>query len=172
MTHELRTHELPTPELCNHKLRPAALTRPALAALVACAALLLGPGAAFALDNILVQTDRATVLKLLPKTTTVIVGNPSIADISLQKNGSVVVTGKSYGTTNLILQDATGVVLGEQLISVEAASDGGQVLVQRGMERETYSCTPRCQPTLSLGDQQKHFDSTAAQANARNQLAK
>ena len=114
--------------------------------MLACAALLLGPGAALALDNILVQTDRATVLKLLPKTTTVIVGNPSIADISLQKNGSVVVTGKSYGTTNLILQDASGEVLGEQLISVQAASDGGQVLVQRGMERETYSCTPRCQP--------------------------
>ena len=99
---------------------------PALAALVACAALLLGPGAAFALDDILVRADRATVLELLPKTTTVIVGDPSIADVSLQKNGSVVVTGKSYGTTDLILQDATGVVLGEQLIGVEAASDGGQ----------------------------------------------
>jgi hypothetical protein len=139
--------------------------------LVLVAAALMSPGVAAAQDNIKVQTDRATVIRLVAKTTTVIVGNPSIADISLQKNGSVVVTGKSYGTTNLISQDATGAVISEQLIRVEAADDG-QMVVQRGMERETYSCTPRCQPTLSLGDVPKHFDSAAAQANARNSLAK
>lgn len=156
----------PSPLPC----RPARRRGPAFsAALAACALALAAP--AFALDSVTVLTDRAAVLKLPPSTTTVIVGNPSIADISVQKNGSVVITGKAYGTTNLISQDATGSVISERLIHVEPATDG-QVLVQRGLERETYSCTPRCQPTISLGDVPKFFEATANQANVRNGLAK
>ena len=75
---------------------------------------------AYAVDAITVQTDRAQVLKLPARTTTVVIGNPMIADVSVQKNGSMIVTGKSYGTTNLIAQDSSGVVLGESLIKVEA----------------------------------------------------
>jgi hypothetical protein len=127
---------------------------------------------ALALDSIIVQTDRAQVLKLPPRATTIVIGNPMIADVSIQKNGSMVVTGKSYGTTNLIAQDPTGAVIGESLIKVEAANDG-TLVVQRGLERETYSCTPQqCQPTLSLGDVQKQFEMVGNQTNARNGLAK
>ncbi len=140
----------------------------AVSTALACLAAVL-PAAA--MDSILVQTDRAQVLKLPPRATTIVIGNPMIADVAIQKNGSMVVTGKSYGTTNLIAQDSTGAVIGESLIRVEAATDG-VVLLQRGLERESYSCTPRCQPTLSLGDVQRHFESVGAQANARNGLAK
>jgi hypothetical protein len=126
---------------------------------------------ALAVDAITVQTDRAQVLKLPARTTTVVIGNPMIADVSVQKNGSMVVTGKSYGTTNLIAQDSSGVVLGESLIKVEAPNDDVVVLL-RGSERESYSCTPRCQPTLSLGDVPRHFDAVGAQTTSRNALAK
>jgi Flp pilus assembly secretin CpaC len=126
---------------------------------------------AVALDSITVQTDHAQVLKLPPRATTIVIGNPMIADVTVQKNGSMVVTGKSYGTTNLIAQDPTGAVIGESLIKVEAASDG-VVVLQRGLERETYSCTPQCQPTLSLGDVSKQFDTIGAQTTTRNGLAK
>jgi Flp pilus assembly secretin CpaC len=127
---------------------------------------------AHALDSIVVQTDRAQVLKLPPRATTIVIGNPMIADVSIQKNGSMVVTGKSYGTTNLIAQDPTGALIGESLIKVEAANDG-TLVVQRGLERETYSCTAQqCQPTLSLGDVQKQFEMVGNQTNARNGLAK
>jgi Flp pilus assembly secretin CpaC len=129
------------------------------------------PLAASAMDSIVVQTDHAQVLKLPPKATTIIIGNPMIADVSVQKNGSMVVTGKSFGTTNLIAQDSTGAVIGESLIRVEAATEG-VVVVQRGMERETYSCQPRCQPTLALGDIARHFEGVGSQSTARNGLAK
>ena len=129
------------------------------------------PHGAVALDSIVVQTDHAQVLKLPPKATTIIIGNPMIADVAVQKNGSMVVTGKSYGTTNLIAQDSSGAVIGESLIRVEAATEG-VVVVQRGMERESYSCQPRCQPTLALGDIGRHFEAVGGQATARNGLAK
>lgn len=124
-----------------------------------------------AMDSIVVQTDHAQVLKLPPKATTIVIGNPMIADVAVQKNGSMVLTGKSYGETNLIAQDSTGAVIGESKIRVEAASEN-MVVVQRGMERETYSCAPNCQPTMALGDIQRHFESVGAQTTSRNGLAK
>ncbi|GGH08389.1 hypothetical protein GCM10007036_03850 [Alsobacter metallidurans] len=135
------------------------------------AGLLAFAGPAAALDSIVVQTDHAQVLKLPPRATTIVIGNPMIADVAVQKNGSMVLTGKSYGETNLIAQDSSGAVIGESRIRVEAASENIMV-VQRGMERETYSCAPNCQPTMSLGDVQRHFESVGAQTTNRNQLAK
>lgn len=122
---------------------------------------------AFASDQITVVLDHAQVLKLPPKAQTVIIGNPLIADVLIQKNGSMVVTGKSFGITNLIAQDASGAVIGESLLRVEAPSEG-LVVVQRGMDRESYSCTPKCQPALILGDADNHFKGAGGQVTSRN----
>jgi Flp pilus assembly secretin CpaC len=134
------------------------------------AALLSAPGGAKAAETITVRLDHAQVLKLPPKANTVIIGNPMIADVTVQKNGSMVVTGKSYGVTNLIAQDATGAVIGESLLRVEAP-DEDMIIVQRGMERESYSCNPKCQPALNLGDSKTHFEGVGTQAATRNSLA-
>jgi hypothetical protein len=133
-------------------------------------ALLIGLACpALASEPITVVLDRAQVLKLPPKAQTVIIGNPMIADVLVQKNGSMVVTGKSFGMTNLIAQDAAGAVIGESILRVEAPSDG-LIVVQRGMERESYSCTPRCQPAVSLGDSEGHFAAAGSQATKRSSL--
>ena len=121
-------------------------------------------------DSVLVLVDHAKVVRLPEKARTVIVGNPAIADVTLQRNGVMVVTGKSFGVTNLIALDASGTLLAESLVRVSAASDA-LLTVQRGMERESYSCTPVCQPSLQLGDAQKYFGEAGAQATSRNALA-
>jgi hypothetical protein len=117
-----------------------------------------------------VMIDHAKVVKLPEKTQTVIVGNPIIADVTVQRNGILVVTGKSYGVTNLIALDAAGQLLTESLISVQAPNES-LVTVQRGLERESYSCTPNCQPSLLLGDANKYFSEVGGQAGQRNSLA-
>ena len=121
-------------------------------------------------ESVLVLVDHAKVVRLPEKAQTVIVGNPAIADVSVQRNGVMVVTGKSFGVTNLIALDATGTLLAESLVRVGAASEA-VLTVQRGMERESYSCTPVCQPSVQLGDGQKYFGEVGAQATARNSLA-
>ena len=98
------------------------------------------------------------------------VGNPIIADVSVQKNGILVLTGKSYGRTNLIALDGAGSLIAESMISVQAPSDA-TVIVQRGLDRESYSCTPSCQPSLFLGDSAPYFASVGDQANKRTSLA-
>jgi Flp pilus assembly secretin CpaC len=117
-----------------------------------------------------VIVDNAKVIRLPEATRTVIVGNPMIADVSLQKNGVVVLTGKSFGATNLIALDKSGGMLAESTISVEAQQTS-VVMVQRGLERESYSCTPNCQPSVQLGDSTKYFGEVSGQATARGAFA-
>ncbi len=121
-------------------------------------------------DAVSVAIDHAKVLRLPTRTQTVIVGNPMIADVSIQKNGVLVLTGKSFGQTNLIALDGGGTMLAESLISVESGGES-VVTVQRGLARESYSCTPSCQPSLLLGDANKYFSEVGGQAGQRNSLA-
>jgi Flp pilus assembly secretin CpaC len=121
-------------------------------------------------DMVTVMIDHAKVMRLPERAQTVIVGNPMIADLSVQKNGIVVVTGKSYGITNVIALDNAGSLLAESLISVQGATDS-VVVVQRGLDRESYSCTPNCQPSILLGDSNKYFSENGGQAGQRNGLA-
>ncbi|MFH6782081.1 MULTISPECIES: pilus assembly protein N-terminal domain-containing protein [Methylobacterium] len=142
------------------------------AAPVLAVALLLAPAAAQASEQatVTVTVDNAKVIRLPERTATVIVGNPIIADVSLQRNGIVVLTGKSFGSTNLIALDSSGTMLAESAISVRAGSPS-VVTVQRGLERESYSCTPACQPAMQLGDAQRYFAEVSGQAGQRNSLA-
>ena len=119
------------------------------------------------LDSVVVMVDHAKVVRLPEKAQTVIIGNPAIADVAVQRNGVMVVTGKSFGVTNLIALDASGALLAESLVRVGADSDS-VLTVQRGLERESYSCTPVCQPSAQLGDAAKYFGEVGAQATTRN----
>jgi hypothetical protein len=122
------------------------------------------------METVAVALDHARVVKLPERTATVIVGNPVIADVAVQKNGILVVTGKSYGQTNLIALDSSGAMLAESHISVRQSHES-VMTVQRGLDRESYSCTPHCQPSIQLGDATKYFGDAAGQAAARNSAA-
>jgi Flp pilus assembly secretin CpaC len=114
-----------------------------------------------------ITLDQATILKLPDKVATIVVGNPLIADVAVQSGGLVVVTGKGYGSTNIIVLDRAGVVLMERSVLVRGPTDQ-IVQVYRGVERETYSCTPTCQRRITLGDSVTFFSSTLGQSDIRN----
>jgi Pilus formation protein N terminal region len=122
-------------------------------------------------EMIRVTIDQAKITKLPTGTSTLVIGNPMIADVSMLKGGvGMVVTGKGYGQTNLIAIDADGNVIEEKQLLVEP---GHSVLVvQRGDARASYSCNPVCMPTVQLGDDDKVFGATGGQIQTRNGLAK
>ncbi|WP_346906810.1 pilus assembly protein N-terminal domain-containing protein [uncultured Roseibium sp.] len=131
----------------------------------------LTTGLAFASeDPVTVTVDRAKVFRIKEPATTVIVGNPFIADVSMHDHFTVVVTGKSYGSTNLVILDDKGEPIIDEVIIVRASEDN-VVSVTRNAMRQTYTCAPVCEPTLRLGDAQAAFDTFAAQATMRNDLA-
>jgi hypothetical protein len=142
---------------------------PAFGLLLLAAAALSAP-MAHAAEALSITLDQATLLKLPEKVSTIVVGNPLIADVAVQSGGLVVVTGKGYGSTNLIVLDRTGTVLMERSIVVRGP-DGQTVWVYRGMERETYSCTPNCERRITLGDSANYFTQTMGQSDVRNSQA-
>lgn len=101
-----------------------------------------------------VQLDQAKILKLPDRAATVVIGNPLIADLSIQPGGLAVVTGKAYGATNLVVLDKSSAVLLEKTIEVKGPEEP-LVAVYRGLTRQTYSCTPDCSPRVTLGDTSK-----------------
>ena len=120
--------------------------------------------------DVAVILDQAKLIKLPEKVATVVVGNPLIADASLQPGGLMVVTGKGYGTTNVIVLDRSGAVLMEKTIEVQGPREH-IVVLYRGVERETYSCAANCQRRITLGDGNAYFTSTIGQTVARNAQA-
>lgn len=129
----------------------------------------LVPLAASAAD-ITITLDQAKLVKLPEKVSTIVIGNPLIADATVQAGGVMVVTGKGYGLTNIIALDRSGSVLMEKLVEVEGPG-GDVVVVYRGVERETYSCTPNCDRRITLGDNPAFFDVAIGQTGARSGAA-
>jgi Pilus formation protein N terminal region len=121
-------------------------------------------------DAIAVSVDQAKLVKLPSRVATIVVGNPMIADVTLQNGGIVVVTGKGYGATNFIAMDRGGEVLVDRVIQVEGPTDQ-LVTVYRGVERETYSCMPICQRRVTLGDGDNYFNSVIGQSGSLSNQA-
>jgi hypothetical protein len=153
----------------SHVIRfPKTRRNPLPAMVIACVvALGLLAQPARADDTIAVVTDQAKLVKLPESVATVVVGNPLIADVSLQPGGAMVVTGKGYGTTNVVALDRSGAVLVDRAIEVTGSNDK-LVTVFRGVERESYSCAPTCERRVALGDSQNYFATTLNQGGTRN----
>lgn len=120
-----------------------------------------------------IRLDHAGVFAVPVDTQLIVVGNPAIADIAKPSKAAnvVVLTGKSFGQTNVVLVDAEGRVLGSALVRVEAP-DAPLVTVQRGADsRQTYSCTPTCAPTAGLGDSPDAFRAVAEEMQIRQSLS-
>jgi Flp pilus assembly secretin CpaC len=135
--------------------------------------ILLCPVTAFAefpVDAIAVNVDQAKLVRLPGRVATIVVGNPLIADVTLQNGGVIVVTGKGYGATNFIAMDRSGEVLVDRVIQVEGPTDQ-VVTIYRGVDRESYSCMPICQRRVTLGDGDTYFKSAIDQAGSLSSQA-
>lgn len=107
------------------------------------------------LDAVNVRIDQVTLVKLKNQIADILVGNPAIADITIQSRSSFVITGKSYGRTNIIILDKAGEAIFNRTIAVDDSSQN-VVRLQKGTARVSYTCAPNCQPTPTLGDDRTH----------------
>ena len=146
------------------------LVRKAVFALagVACGAglLLAASGAGQAEERVFVTIDQAKIMKLGGDASTIILGNPAIADATVFNKSMLVITGKSFGTTNLVVLDANGDEIASNLVTVRA-DDGRMVTVHKGTARESFDCAPTCQPSMALGDVSTSFEQLNSQISSR-----
>ena len=136
------------------------------ASVLAIAAAICSMPASAETKPIIVALDRAKIVKLQDGAQTLIIGNPLVADVTMLKgNSSMVVTGRGFGSTNLILLDGAGTPIEETTIKVIASEQS--VVVLRGGSQESYSCNPRCAPVVALGDDTKFMGDSLNNAKTR-----
>ena len=119
-------------------------------------------------DTLSINVDQAQIMHLPEKIATIVIGNPLIADATLQSGGILVVTGKGYGATNLLALDRSGRVVMEKIVQVMGAGTGDLVTVYKGVERESYSCATTCERRITLGDSTGYFNATLTESATRN----
>jgi Flp pilus assembly secretin CpaC len=134
------------------------------------APLLAAPAAEAAEEPISVTIDHAKVMRISRPADVVIIGNPAIADATIQDNQTLIITGRSFGTTNLIVLDAAGQPIADQMLIVGAANSD-VVTVYKRAARQTFSCTPDCSPTLTIGDNSAVFDAVNTQIESHSKMS-
>ena len=141
------------------------------AALLAAVLAIGAASPSFAASNdVEVLIDEASLVKLDRSAAEIVVGNPSIADVSVQSGKVLVVTGKSFGETNLIVLDGDGkVIISKRLIVSEPRT--GFVTVYRGPARQTLHCAPNCTPPLVIGDAPDYFEAISKEIKGKQSIS-
>lgn len=118
--------------------------------LFAALAVLASGGSALA-QGLPVRIDQATRVALSAPARDVVIGNPSVADVTIIDGRNLLVMGKAYGVTNIVVLDARGRTILDRQIVV-SASDEGRVSFFRGPDVYNYACSPRCERTPMPGE--------------------
>ena len=121
-------------------------------------------------QDVEVLIDQAMMLRLERAAAEIVVGNPSIADVSVQSSKVLVLTGKSFGETNLIVLDAQGKIIINRRVVVQEPR-GGYVTVYQGSARQTLYCAPNCETPLVIGDAPGHFETISKEIKTKQSIA-
>ncbi len=110
--------------------------------------ILIASGAAAAMaetGSTTVHINQSRRILLRGAAASVIVSDPSVADVSMIDAHSVILQGKGYGQTDVLVIDHAGRTLLDDRVLV-TAPETGVVTVHRGAATMDYTCAARCQP--------------------------
>jgi Flp pilus assembly secretin CpaC len=100
--------------------------------------------AAHSADGIEVVMNQAKIVKLARAADTIVIGNPAIADAAVQDGTTIVLTGKGFGVTNLVVLDETGNPIVDEQVTVTRQTTSS-LRIYRRANLQTLSCTPYCE---------------------------
>lgn len=131
--------------------------------------LVLSASPAVAATEVVVMNDQAKMLVVPGKAGTVVVGNPNIADVTVQ-GSQVFIHGRNFGTTNVLVFDRDGNELAHLDVSVMMGGSHN-VAVFRAAQRHSYVCAPLCEVTHQVGDKSDWYKEMTDENRAKGQLA-
>ena len=99
----------------------------------------------------------------------VVIGNPAIVGVSVQNDRLVFVTGRSYGSTNIILVGERGPIMQARITVVSDESDA--VIVTRGGWSVRFDCAPECKRRPDISDEPTAFNQSMGAITARSGAA-
>ncbi len=110
-------------------------------------------------DDYVVDINKTQMLRLDKAASAVVIGNPEIADISVHSPNLLLIVGRGYGTTNLIVLDDLGQTIINETIHVRRAfSPSNRRVLVVGKGWQSYNCSPMCQPAPVHGDDPSFVD--------------
>lgn len=119
---------------------------------VAASLAMVAPSQAGMPSDVSVQIDQARILRLDRPVANVVMGNPSIADVSLRDSQTAFIIGRTFGVTNFIALDSSGLEIANIRVAV-SATGGSTVAVSRGAAQSSYNCSPKCELLLVPGEE-------------------
>ena len=121
-------------------------------------------------SGIVVALDEARTIAFERPISTVYVGNPAIADVTMIDSTHAFILGKSFGATNMLALDARGNQISNQAVAVVGRPDS-TVTLNLGAAQMTYACgTSRCETTPTPGDAKDPYDTELSQASAHQDM--
>jgi Flp pilus assembly secretin CpaC len=127
--------------------------------------------AALATEPFTVKVDQTVTLKIGGAANSVVIGNATVADVSVHDARTLLVTGKAFGTTNLTVLDRGGNTIYSSKIVVGGEDDTGLTIV-RGQGTYSYSCVDKCRSTPMVGDAPEHFTGVMTTVTGKQATAK
>jgi len=115
-----------------------------------------------------VELNKTEVVYLPASAGAVVIGNPEIADVTVHSSNTIFVVGRGYGETNLVVLNSAGHKIMDADIQVVNNLPTHGVRLYNGRERETYNCSPYCQPAPVLGDAREYINANQGAAAAIN----
>lgn len=116
-----------------------------------------------------VETGTTKPLRLSRAAANVVIGNQNIADVAVADPHMIFLTGKSFGTTNLVVLDANNNIIVETDVVV-TTNAANLVTINRGGSSFTYDCAGECRDAPVLGDNEDHFSRSLDQAEQLKRL--
>ena len=117
-----------------------------------------------------VALDQSRSIVLPASATGVVIGNPTVAGVSVQNDRLLFVTGRSYGSTNLIVVGRNGRPIYETRVTV-IPDETNVVMVTRGVATARLDCNPLCRRRPDISDDSQSFTQTNEQISARSSQA-
>lgn len=124
-------------------------------------------------DSVALALDEVHTLTFRTPVSTVFVGNPTIADVTMIDAKHAFVQGKGYGRTNVVALNRDNVVVFNTDITVTGSEGSGTVILNRGAQRVTLNCAGgRCEPTPMPGDGKDTYASDSGQVTSHQAAAR
>jgi hypothetical protein len=120
-------------------------------------------------QTLAVAVDESQILQLPAQPGAIIIGNPAVADVSIQGQ-KLFVHGRSFGQTNLIILDLQGNQIASFNLVGRLAQDS-LLTVFRGHERFSYSCAGTCETNMQVGDDKDYVERIKKQTSDKFGLA-
>ncbi len=108
------------------------------------------------------EANKSVSVRLPGDAASIVIGNKNIADVAVHDERLIFLTGKTFGTTNLMVFDRGGrqIYANEIVVTTNVSN---LVSINRAGAAYTYDCAPNCRSVLNPGDDPGYFDALMQQ---------